>query len=94
MKAYILLIGLGAVLTAGCGEKEKPVQEPPVVKETPKVEERVMIEIGDHYDQVILKLGKPNLESKTQHSLVMIYDQIEVKLENLVVVEVFDHRGN
>ena len=49
-------------------------------------------DVGDSYDTVISKLGTPNINSKTDHSVVLIYDQVEIKLQSNVVVTVYDHR--
>ena len=51
-----------------------------------------MVEVGDTYGDVIDLLGKPNIDSVSKGSTVMIYDEIEIKLVNDVVTEVFDHR--
>ena len=84
----MIVIGIGILLVAGCGKKEAAPAEPPAAEV-----HRAEIKVGDSYSQVLEELGKPNIESKTQNSLVLIYDDIEVKLQSNVVIEVFDHRG-
>jgi hypothetical protein len=49
--------------------------------------------VGDTTEQVFEKLGKPNIDSTSETSQVLIYDEIEIKLQSNVVVEVFDHRA-
>ena len=58
----------------------------------PEQPRKEMVEVGDTYGDVIDLLGKPNIDSVSKGSTVMIYDEIEIKLVNDVVTEVFDHR--
>lgn len=84
MYCFILL----AVLTvAGCS-KEKAEE---IVIE-PVEEVRVEIGPGETYEEVIQKLGRPNIDSTTEQSRILIYDDMELKLQSNIVVEVFDHR--
>ena len=78
----ICITVFAALALAGCSPKEEP--EPAPV--------RIEVQAGETYEDVLGKLGSPNLESKSKNSVILIYDDIEIKLQSNVVVEVFDHR--
>lgn len=83
MKCILLLAGLALF---GCSKEEDVVVEP--------VEDvRVEIMVGEAYEDVLEKLGKPNIDSSSEQSRILIYDEMELKLQSNVVVEVFDHRS-
>jgi hypothetical protein len=71
-------------LSAGCG-KQQPAESAPKKKQR--------IEVGDSYSSVVEKLGKANINSVTENSRVLIYDKMEIKLSNDVVIAVYDHRA-
>ena len=79
-------------LFSGCNPVEPATETSPGV-EAPKVEKTMVVE-GDSYADVYEKLGKPNIDSSTQTSRVLIYDEIEIKLQDDAVVAVYDHRKN
>ena len=86
MKQLIIVLALFSMALVGCERAEESV-------ELPVRSEKADVNVGDSYADVLDKLGKPNINSVTENSRVLIYDRIEVKLESDVVVEVFDHRG-
>ena len=87
MKNLLILAFLSLFVLFGCA----PEEVPPEVQKTPQ---KVMIEVGDSYESVLERLGKPNVSSATKNSRVMIYDEIEIKLKNNSVSVVYDHRGS
>ena len=62
----------------------------PVAQPEPRA--KAEVHVGDAYADVLDKLGKPNINSVTENSRVLIYDRVEVKIKDDVVVEVHDHR--
>lgn len=82
MKQVWIALMVGISTLCGCGKSE-PVNMPAAPTK---------IEVGESYVSVIDKLGKPNINSVSQSSRVLIYDKLEIKLEQDVVTAVFDHR--
>lgn len=89
MKGLRLGCALMMLVAAGCSEQEK---EKTVVVPASSSKPRAKVQVGDSYVDVLDKLGKPNINSVTENSRVLIYDRIEVKIQNDLVVEVHDHR--
>ncbi|MEE9369302.1 MAG: hypothetical protein V3V05_10655 [Pontiella sp.] len=81
MTQLIILLAFSICILSGC-ERKTSSQIPP----------KVMINEGDSFEMVFDKLGEPNIDSSTQSSRVLIYEEIEIKLQSNVVVAVFDHR--
>ena len=79
----MILTGVLMLMICGCNRNGSAQQS---------VSPKVTIEEGESYETVIAKLGEPNIESSTQSSRVLIYDNIELKLQSNVVVSVYDHR--
>jgi len=50
------------------------------------------VSVGDSYAMVLDKLGQPNIDSRTDNSRVLIYDKVELKLQDDAVVTIYDHR--
>ncbi len=75
---------------SGCNPAE-PVADAPSVAQT-QAPGRKLVAEGESYAAVCEKLGKPNIDSSTHTSRVLIYDEIEIKLQNDSVVAVYDHR--
>lgn len=81
-------IGISCML-AGCGKQESSDREVPKAEMPAKT----TVNVGDSYADVIEKLGKPNIETVTKSSRVLIYDQIELMLQSNAVIKVYDYRG-
>ena len=84
MKPLFFFCVLAIGLLTGCGNKEPPKDQ---------VTKKSSVNVGDSYEDVIDKLGRPNLETVSQNSRVLIYDRVELKLQSNMVVMVYDHRG-
>lgn len=84
MKLFCIALLAGAALFGCSKEKEMGSELPEEVK--------IEVSMGETYDDVLEKLGKPNIDSEGENSRILIYDDMEIKLQSNVVTEVFDHR--
>ena len=87
------------------GMQEEPMQEvePIVPSESDLLAEMaeaaetnapppVHVEVGESYVSLLEKLGDPNIDSLSRNCRILIYDEIEIRLEGDLVVKVYDHR--
>jgi|GEM_PF-4045709 len=87
---HVVIIGLASLcMLAGCSKKESDVKEPAKVD----VPLKKSVNVGDSYADVIEKLGKPNIETVTKSSRVLIYDEMELVLQSNAVKTVYDYTG-
>ena len=87
-KNRVALLALSVLaFNTGCSREvsvEVPVAPPePVPRE---------VSVGDSYSTVMDKLGRPNLETVSDRSRILVYDKIELILTNDIVATVYDHR--
>lgn len=85
MKRLLILTMISIGFLCGC----KPGGEASL---TSSITPDAVISEGESYESIIERLGPPNISSRSQKSVVLIYDQVEIKLQSNAVVSVYDHR--
>ena len=86
MKRLLFLSLLSLFFLSGCTQKETNSDQ--------DKSDQTIVLVGESYESVLDRLGSPNVNSISKNSRVLIYDEIEIELQDNVVSVVYDHRDS